>query len=453
MRIRIDPILKEAASLFNRRGKEVCLVGGAVRDILLGKKASDWDLATNADPEEVISFFKHVIPTGIKHGTVTVLFKGHSIEVTSYRTESDYSDGRHPDTVEYAATIEEDLSRRDFTMNAIAVKIPDGEIIDPFKGQDDIKKRIIRCVGNPNERFNEDGLRPLRALRFASQLQFDIEEATLKAISGALEKTAKVAPERIQTELNKILMSKKPSIAFRLMEDTGLLELIFPELFSCRNIDQKGYHKFDVLDHSLLACDAAAMEETPLIVRLAALFHDLGKPLTRRMGDGGVWTFYNHEKESSILTRNILTRLRYPNSTIDSVCHLIEQHMFHYTDDWFDAAVRRFIIRVGESNIDDLFALRRADAFGTEGKGMDPRALLPFQERLEKILAEKKVQSLKDLAVTGNDLIAAGILPGREIGIILNELLEAVVDDPKLNTKDKLLEIAKKIHAKRMMSK
>ncbi len=444
MHIRIDPVLKEAASVFNRHGKEVCLVGGAVRDILLGKKASDWDLASDASPEEVMRFFKRVIPTGIKHGTVTVLYKGHSIEVTTYRTEADYSDGRHPDQVQYAATIEEDLSRRDFTMNAIAVKLPGGDVIDPFHGQDDIKKRIIRCVGNSGERFGEDGLRPLRAVRFASQLQFDLDGETCNAIPGALEKTAMVAPERIRQELDKILMTERPSIAFGLMEQTGLLKLILPELSSCRGIDQKGYHKFDVLDHSLLACDAAAAEGVSLTVRLAALFHDIGKPVTRRMGDDGVWTFYNHEKESSRLTRTILCRIRYPNNMIDDVCHLIEQHMFHYDEVWSDAAVRRFIIRVGEDTIDDLFALRRADAFGTEGRPMDPRSLLPFRDRLEKVMSEAKVQSLKDLAISGRDLIGMGIPPGKQIGIILHELLEAVIDDPELNHRDKLLEIAGK---------
>ncbi|MDR2900650.1 MAG: CCA tRNA nucleotidyltransferase [Treponema sp.] len=442
MHIHIDPILKEVSSIFSRNGKEVCLVGGAVRDILLGKKASDWDLASNASPEDVIRFFKYVIPTGIKHGTVTILYKGKSIEVTTYRTESDYSDGRHPDNVEYAATIEEDLSRRDFTMNAIASKLPNGELIDPFNGQIDIKKQIIRCVGNPDERFSEDGLRPIRAVRFASQLQFLLDASTLQAIPGALEKTAKVAPERIQQELNKILMSGQPSTAFRLMEETRLLSLILPELAYCRGIDQKGYHKFDVIDHLLLACDAAAAEETSLTVRLAALFHDIGKPATRRMGDSGVWTFYNHERESSKITRKILSRLRYPNNTIDAVCHLIEQHMFHYEDIWSDAAVRRFIIRVGEEHINDLFALRRADTFGTEAKPVDPRSLLPFQDRLEKILSQAKIQSLKDLSVTGKDLIDMGIPSGKQIGIILNELLEAVIDDPELNTRDKLLEIA-----------
>lgn len=450
MHIHIDPILKEVSSIFNRNGKEVCLVGGAVRDILLGKKASDWDLASNASPEDVIRFFKYVIPTGIKHGTVTILYKGHSIEVTTYRTETSYSDGRHPDEVAYAATIEEDLSRRDFTMNAIAVKLPHAELIDPFDGQIDIKKRMIRCVGNPCERFDEDGLRPMRAVRFASQLQFEFDDATRNAIPGALRKTAKVAPERIQQELNKILMSAKPSIAFRLMEETGLLKLILPELFSCRGIDQKGYHKFDVLDHSLLACDAAAAEEdTSLIIRLAALFHDVGKPITRRIKDDGVWTFYNHERESSKITRTILLRLRYPKDTINNVCHLIEQHMFHYDDSWSNAAVRRFIIRVGEENINDLFALRRADSFGLEAIPMDPRSLLPLQARLEQILSQPKVQSLKDLTVTGKDLINLGIPAGKQIGIILNELLEAVVDDPELNTKEKLLEIAGKIFTAR----
>ncbi|MDR2143291.1 MAG: polynucleotide adenylyltransferase, partial [Treponema sp.] len=223
--LRIHPLLREIAGIFTASGKEVYLVGGAVRDLLLGREAVDWDLATNARPQEVTGLFRKVIPTGIKHGTVTVRYKGRSVEVTTFRTESGYSDGRRPDTVSYAATIEEDLSRRDFTMNAAAVKLPDGSLTDPFGGRDDIKRRIIRCVGLASERFAEDGLRPLRALRFASQLGFDLDEATLGAIHGALPTTAKVASERIRDELDKIIDSPNPLRAFRLMEETELLHL------------------------------------------------------------------------------------------------------------------------------------------------------------------------------------------------------------------------------------
>ena len=442
----VDPLLREIASYFTKQGKQVYLVGGAVRDLLLGKKAADWDLATDARPGEVQSLFRRVIPTGIKHGTVTVLYKGVSVEVTTFRTESGYTDGRRPDRVEYAASIGEDLSRRDFTMNALAASLPSGRLVDPFGGAADIRGRIIRCVGRPAERFSEDGLRPLRALRFASQLGFSVEDATLAAIPLSLDITARVSPERIRDEFEKIVASGRPSTALLLMEKTGLLELLFPDLAQCRSIEQKGCHRYDVLDHSLLACDFAARKAYSQNVRLAALFHDLGKRITLKVDSYGNRTFYQHEKESVRLARNILRQYRYPNAVTDAVSHLIGEHMFHYTEDWGDAAVRRFIARVGEENLDELYRLRFADAFGTTG--IEPAAdhLLPLVNRVEKALARNEAFSLKDLAVSGKDLIASGIKPGKYMGIILKELLEAVLDDPALNTREKLLEIAGKIN-------
>jgi tRNA nucleotidyltransferase/poly(A) polymerase len=444
----IHPLLREIAAVFQNHGREVYLVGGAVRDLLRGEKPQDWDLATAAVPEEVVSMFRRVIPTGIKHGTVTVLYKGRSIEVTTFRTESEYRDGRRPDRVEYAATIEEDLSRRDFTMNAIALRLPGGDPVDPFGGAADIKKRVIRCVGKPEDRFAEDGLRPLRAVRFAGTLMFTLDEATLAAVRPALDVTAKVSPERIRDELDKILSSGVPSAAFRLMEKTGLLALLLPELAACRGVEQKGYHHFDVLDHSLLACDYAVREQYPREVSLAALLHDIGKPAVRKADEQGIWTFYQHEAESSRLCRNILTRLRYPNAVIDGVCHLVEEHMFHYEENWKDAAVRRFIIRVGEAHLENIYRLRRADTFAMAGLEPDPGSLLPLVNRVDAALAGSRAFSLKDLAVSGKDLMAAGIKPGKYMGIILKELFETVVDDPAMNSREKLLEIAKNINQK-----
>ncbi|MFP3043863.1 HD domain-containing protein [Treponema primitia] len=444
----IHPILKEVAAVFTRVGKQVFLVGGAVRDLFLGKEAQDWDLATNARPEEVTALFRRVIPTGIKHGTVTIRYKGYSMEVTTFRTESTYSDGRRPDHIEYAATIEEDLSRRDLTMNAMALALPGGERVDPFRGYDDIKARRIRCVGNAEERFREDGLRPLRAVRFASQLDFTVDDATLAAIPGALSTTAKVSPERIRDELDKIIGSPKPSTALLLMEKAGLLELLLPELAACRGIDQKGFHRFDVLDHSLLACDYAAREKFPYEVRLAGLFHDIGKPAVRRLDETGVWTFYGHEKVSAGLARNIALRFRYPNAVIDRLVHLIEEHMFHYEETWSDAAVRRLIIRVGQEYLEDIYALRRADAYATAGIDPEPGFLAPLVSRIDRILAQGRALSLKDLAISGGDLMDIGVARGPHIGIILKELLEAALDDPELNTREKLLEIAGKLNGR-----
>jgi tRNA nucleotidyltransferase/poly(A) polymerase len=447
----IHPILKEAAALFDARGRELCLVGGAVRDMLRGKKAHDWDLATNALPEEVADIFRSakirgkVIPTGIKHGTVTVLYKGHSMEITTYRTEAAYTDGRRPDKVQYASSIEEDLSRRDFTMNAVALRLPKGKKIDPFGGEKDIKARLIRCVGEPAARFAEDGLRPLRAVRFAAQLPGKLDPQTLAAIPGALETCAKVSAERVRDEIEKIIASDKPSSAFLLMEKTGLLKLFLPELDCCRGIDQKGFHRFDVLEHSLLACDYAAKKQYPQEVRIAALLHDIGKVSTRVIREDGIWTFYQHEVESEKMTRNILTRLRCPNALIDSVCRLVKEHMFHYTDEWSGAAVRRFIARAGVENLAMLYQLRRADAYATAAVEPGFDFLVPLGDRVEKILEEKQAFSLKDLAVNGKDLIDMGIKPGKTIGIILKELLETVLDDPAQNTRETLLATARKI--------
>jgi putative nucleotidyltransferase with HDIG domain len=457
--VRIHPTVKETAAILAQAGKQAYLVGGAVRDLLRGRKAKDWDLATDALPEEVIALFHRkkglnsfVVPTGIKHGTVTVHFKGLSMEVTTFRSEYGYSDWRRPDRVEFGDSIEVDLSRRDFTMNAAAYRLPSGPLVDPFEGRKDIKKRLIRSVGRPEERFSEDGLRPLRALRFASQLDFTLDAELPAAISGAIPFTAKVAPERVRDEIDNILTTDKPSTALLLMEKTGLLKLLIPELAACRGVRQDrggfGFHRFDVLDHSLLACDFAArdstLSESKLIVSLAALCHDIGKPVTAQTGEDGGWTFYRHEKESARLAKAILLRFRYPNAVIDRVCHLIEEHMFSYTENWSDAAVRRFVIRAGEENLSCLFALRRADIYGMAGREPKWDTLLPLHNRIEEVLARGRALSLKDLAVSGGDLMSLGIPAGKTIGVILKELLEAVLEDPSLNTREKLLEIAGK---------
>ena len=464
----IHPKVKEVASVFAEAGKQVFLVGGAVRDLLRGEKSKDWDLATDAKPEEVIAIFKSlrktgpgsrfkagercfVVPTGIKHGTVTVHYKGLGMEVTTFRSESGYSDGRRPDKVEFGVSIEADLSRRDFTMNAAAYKLPNGPLIDPYNGRDDIKKKLIRSVGKAEERFSEDGLRPVRAMRFTSQLDFKVDEEVLAAIPGALSLTSTVAAERIRDELDKIIATPRPSTALLLMEKTGLLELLIPELAACRGVEQDlkanySYHRMDVLDHSFLACDFAACKEMKSEIRLAALFHDIGKPLALQTCEGGGKTFHQHEKESSALAKKFFMHFRYPNAVTNNVCHLIEEHMFHYDENWTDAAVRRFVIRVGEENLNDLFALRRSDAYASSGREPPLDFLLPFTNRIEKTLARSRTLSLKDLAISGTELMASGISPGKHMGIILKELLEAVLEDPTLNSREKLLEIAGNIN-------
>jgi tRNA nucleotidyltransferase/poly(A) polymerase len=447
-RIAIPSLLCELADVFNAHGKQVFLVGGAVRDALRGARHTDWDLASDAMPDDVMRMFPGVIPTGLKHGTVTVRYKKHSIEVTTLRTDGDYADGRHPDNVYYTSSIEEDLCRRDFTINAIAAALPEGRIIDPFGGRKDIEKKLIRCVGRAVDRLNEDGLRALRAFRFASQLGFDVDGELLAAISEQPLMIASVSMERVKAEFDKIIASEKPSTALLQMEQCGLLALVFPELLCCRGVEQKGYHRFDVLTHSLLACDYAARSRYKQTVRLAALFHDTGKPATARLGDDGVWTFHSHEILSADITHAVMTRLRYSNADIDETVHLVRQHMFNYTDSWSAGAVRRFVRRVGEENIPALFDLRRADSFGMLGVEPPPELLLDFQNRISSVLEAGRALSLKDLAVNGRDLMVTGIPGGKKMGVILNSLLEAVLEDPEMNSREKLLEIAERLSDK-----
>ena len=454
--------------VFTDAGFEAYLVGGAVRDYFMKKDAHDWDVATNATPEQVMKLFKFVVPTGIAHGTVTVHFEKTEIEVTTFRTESDYSDGRHPDKVVYAATIQEDLSRRDFTMNAIAVNLANGKIVDPFEGQKDIKKKLIKTVGNPHKRFMEDGLRPIRALRFASKLNFSIEKYTYLEIfkDDIKNKIKSISIERFRDEFEKVLCSPKPSVGLKLMEETGVLSMFIPEFDCCRNCvqsDYRAFHKFDVLDHLFYSCDGAPKEK--LNIRLAALFHDIGKPAAKKMvieevldgekKDGSTKqvetvTFYCHESYSEKITREIMIRLKFSNEMINNVCHLVKEHMFHYESSWTDAAVRRFIVRVGKDCIDDLYDVRLSDMYGMWNEPVDIRysesvkLLIELKDRIAAQLEKQNALSLKDLAVNGKDLMAEGIPAGKQLGLILNHLLDCVLEDPALNNKRELLNIAKR---------
>ncbi len=482
-RIRIPYELQKMNKIFRDNGFEAYLVGGAVRDILLGKKAADWDVASNAKPEDVMRIFHKVIPTGIEHGTVTVHFMQHEIEVTTYRIDDDYTDGRHPGSVTYTSDITQDLSRRDFTMNAIAASLDDGAVVDPFHGEDDIKHKIIRTVGKPEERFDEDGLRPVRAVRFAAKTGFSIDPETLAAIPRALGVTAKISIERFRDEFLKLVGAPEPVKGLRLMEETGIMKLFLPEFYSCRGVvqaDGRGIHQFDVLDHLYNALEGAVWIEnqrgsdTNLMLRLAALFHDIGKPASRKIMEKAldpaapektstIYTFYNHEAVGAETTFKILNRLRLPKAQSRYVAHLVRQHMFFYESSWTDAAIRRFLVRITppdakdtspssaeiDAALNDIFDLRIADVYGMTrtppvlAKGVWSENLIEFRERIDKIIAEKNAITIKNLAVNGKDLMGAGIPSGKEIGRILNELLEAVLEDPALNEKEKLLTIAR----------
>lgn len=448
--MRIPAAARRLASVFAAAGHQCWLVGGAVRDLHLGRPLADLDIATDARPEQVARLFRSVIPTGARHGTVTVLFGRTTFEVTTFRTEDGYSDGRRPDRVAFAPSIIDDLSRRDFTINAMAWDLRHDRLEDPHGGRADIAARLIRAIGDPDRRFREDGLRPLRACRLAAQLAFTVEPGTKDAIARALDVAARVSAERVRDEIVKILGAPKPSVGFRLMHETGLLALLLPELAAGAGVAQGDRHCWDVLTHSLLSCDAAPPGD--LVLRLAALLHDVGKPLTAAAADGRP-TFHNHERRSRAIAETVLERLRFPAAVIRDVSHLVGEHMFNYTDEWSDAAVRRLVARVGERYVEPLIALRRADCAGMcPGDAASfPGRLAAFAARVRAVLEGAKALTVRELAVGGDEVMARlGIGPGPAVGAVLTQLLEAVLDDPALNDRERLLEIAERVYRERV---
>ena len=449
--MRIPRVAKSLAAVFASRGFQCHLVGGAVRDMMMGRSLSDLDIATDALPEQVSSLFRRVVPTGIRHGTVTVLFQGVRFEVTTFRTESGYSDGRRPDSVSFAPSILDDLSRRDFTINAMAYDLLAGRMEDPHGGARDLSRRLIRAIGDPEERFREDGLRPLRACRFAAQLGFTVDGDTLRAISLTLDVVAEVSAERVRDEILKILESPVPSVALELMRETGILAIVLSELCEGIGVVQGELHCYDVFTHSLRACDAAPRSSVE--VRLAALLHDVGKPRALRVDESGRPAFHGHEKLSRDLAAAALQRLRLPIAVIRRVVHLVEHHMFNYQEEWSDAAVRRFVARVGEDAIDDLFALRRADQIGmcAENANVFPQGLALLADRVRAVREGDRAFTVGELAVDGADIMShLGIGPGPTVGAILAALLQAVLDDPAQNERERLLEIARRFYGERI---
>ncbi len=445
-RLTIPKNVRQFASIFHRNSYRLYIVGGAVRDHLLGIPITDYDFSTDATPDEVMSLFRHVIPTGVAHGTVTVIFKGEHYEVTTFRTEFGYSDSRHPDSITFVTDFDQDLSRRDFTVNALAADTVTGRIIDMHDGIADLRRGVLRAIGDPETRFAEDSLRILRGYRFISTLQFTFEEATKQAAIRLAHTISQVSQERIREELNKMLQAKKPSLGLFALHDHGVLPHILPELSACAGIGQKGIHAFDVLTHSIISCDGAPKDN--LIVRWAALLHDIGKPKSLSHDAQGLPTFHRHEHYSAELADTILSRLKFSNRERQAIVHLIRNHMFHYTPDWSDAAVRRFIARVGLDAIHDLFLLREADSYGASGTWERNEKNKELMQRIESCLEAESAFTIKDLAVNGSDLISAGIPQGVIIGRILQELLETVLDDPAQNSKEQLLKLSLNLYKK-----
>jgi tRNA nucleotidyltransferase (CCA-adding enzyme) len=440
------PVLDICKELRNA-GERAWVVGGCVRDTLRGQRVNDWDVATTALPEKVQRIFGKVIPTGIDHGTVTVLWKGGAYEVTTLRGEGAYSDGRRPDSVVFVEDIDRDLARRDFTANAIAYDPVDGRVVDPFNGLTDMRNKVLRAVGEPSERFQEDGLRILRGARFVATLDFDLEEATEEAFRGALDTFRKVSPERVREEWLKAMKASTPSRAFEVMRRTGILEVTYPELLEQVGCEQNQWHAYDVWDHTMRVLDES---EADPVERIAALLHDVAKPRTRAKSDKtGDWTFYHHEKVGADMAERWLRDYRFSNQERELVTGLIRHHLICYTSEWTDAAVRRFIKRVGSENVGPLLRLGEADALG-KGRNVDQElaALKELRARIDKTIEEGNALSTQDLAIGGKDVIEhleGGAGPG--VGEILRALLERVIDDPSLNTRDKLMPIIETLAA------
>ena len=438
--------VKEIARILNMEGFQCFLVGGSVRDSIMGFTPKEYDIATDAKPEDVQRIFKYTIPTGIKHGTVLVILDDMHVEITTFRSDGNYSDGRHPDRVEYTASIEDDLPRRDLTINAMAYNVLDGALIDMFDGMKDIKNKMIRSVGNPYERFTEDGLRIMRAIRFATKLNFNIEKETFDAICRSTGMLASIAYERIREEFNGILISDNPFRGIELLRKTGILALIMPELMQGFGVSQNKFHKYDVyyhILHTIQAVEPLETEELTLLVRLAALFHDIAKPMVqKKVSKQEEPVYYNHEVVGANVAKKIMKRLKYSNAEIDFVALLVRQHMFYYQDEWTDGAVRRFMRAVGIENIKPLLKLREADRLGSGNrKDKESKAIPKLLARIDKIIKEENAITVKDLKINGNDLMKEfNLKPGPIIGKILNYLLDLILDEPNLNDKEKLIE-------------
>lgn len=439
MDLRIPPDITDVLARLHGAGHEAFVVGGCVRDALRGVEPEDWDVATDAKPERIQDLFRRSLYTN-RFGTVVVRTTDREVEVTTYRLEAGYSDARRPDSVEFTDSLLADLSRRDFTMNAMAWSA--GRLVDPHGGKADLDARIIRAVGDADERFREDALRMVRAVRFAAVLGMLIEPATAAAIGRNARLAETLSGERINQELTKMLMTDRPSAGIRLLSELGLLAVVCPELEECRRIPQDKAVAQDVFEHSLLALDAVGRPD--LVLRLAALLHDVGKAET--MADGH---FHQHEFVGEHLARKILRRWKFPKETVTRVAHLVRHHMFWYQDAWTDAAVRRFIRNVGLDDILPLFELRRADNIGSGARPGKMYALDQLLLRVQEEIQRANAFSTRDLVLDGNDLMSElGLRPGPEIGRILKELFERVLDDPDLNTRESLLALARDLHAR-----
>jgi len=431
-------------------GFEAYLVGGCVRDLFLGRKPVDWDVTTNATPEEIMASFENTFYTN-DFGTVGVVSETEDeslkvIQITPYRTESGYFDNRRPDSVVWSKKLSDDLSRRDFTVNALALSLAEKkgnewatEIVDNFGGLKDLKQGIIRAVGNPDERFTEDALRILRAVRLSAELEFSIENDTFAALYKHRNLLRNISAERVRDEFVRIIMSPHPMTAFETLKVSGILEIILPELLEGAGMEQNAAHSFDVYEHIMRTLEHAAKKNFTLEVRLAALFHDIGKPRSRRWGEKTKqWTFYGHDVIGAKMTKTIMERMKFPTKTIENVTQLVRWHMFFSDTEAITlSAVRRMVANVGKEHIWELMDVRAADRIGTGRPKESPYRLRKYHSMVEEAMRDPISVSM--LKIDGKKIMDVGkVPPGPVIGFVLSALLEEVLDDPKKNTQEYL---------------
>ena len=441
MRIQLPDKVHNIINTLEEAGYEAYAVGGCVRDSILGRKPDDWDITTSAKPEETKRLFPRTVDTGIKHGTITVLLGGEGFEVTTYRIDGTYEDGRHPTEVTFTASLREDLRRRDFTINAMAYNDRSG-LVDLYGGLADMENQVIRCVGDARERFDEDALRMLRAVRFSAQLGYRIDAATGEAVRALAPNLQKISAERIQAELVKLVTSPHPDY-LRIAYELGITAQILPEFDLCMETPQRHkHHCYDVGEHILHAMLGV---EADKVLRLGMLFHDIGKPQTLTIDPDGTTHNKKHPFEGEKITRRVMRRLKFDNDTTDKVTKLVLYHDYDIAPT--EAGVRRAVNRIGEDIFPMIFTVRRADiAAQSDYMREEKLAKVTCIEKLyQEILAHKDAVTVKDLAISGNDLIADGIPPGRQIGETLSALLERVLDDPSLNTREILLKLYKEV--------
>lgn len=447
--MQLPPQIKKIISELEISGFAAYLVGGCVRDLFFDKKPTDWDITTNAQPEEILKIFPDSVyenkfgTVGVKTGSEESSLK--VAEITTFRKEGKYTDKRHPDEIKFAKTIEEDLSRRDFTINAMALS-DDSKLIDPYQGREDLRAKIIRAVGEPEERFQEDALRLLRAVRFAAQLGFSIEPKTAQAVKKNSNLLEFIAKERIRDEIQKMIMTKRGGEGFRLLEESGLLRYIIPELREGVGMIQNKHHIYTVFDHNLRSLDYAVQNDFPEDLRLASLLHDVGKPRTKQ-GEGPDCTFYSHQVVGAKMTAQILDRLHFSKKMIEKISLLVREHMFVYDPEVVTLkGVRRLLRRVGTENIDDLLKVREADRIGSGVPKAQPYRLRHLKAMIEKV--KRDPITPKMIKVNGDNVIKLlKIEPGPKVGEVLSVLLEEILDNPKLNAKKYLEKRIKELGA------